>query len=390
MDPVNDTLKPAETLSGNPHPFAEYAAPPAEPAPEPVAAEPPTRFEPEAATSADTPEPPPASAQPSPLAAAITDAQTLAREQVQAAWQLHLDRVREQLEAGWRESLESIFSERYSEIEARLQSGFDAAVASRAREQVEAGVGPAVAGARRDTAEQLNNLARRLRAAEDREQVRRTLIDAAGAYASRAVLVEAVTDGAGPAVLNAFDSKDTVVAAGTPGELGSDVVQELTVGPESLVYLIPLVAHDKALAVLCAVPSTAPANVSALELLAALAAPHLQLPPEPVVIEPPPPKPGWQDLTRPEQETHLRAQRFARTRVAELVLNHIGRVRDARTAHALYHEFQPEIDAARADFRQNFFESCPTMVDYLHLELIKTLAKDEADALGADYPGPLG
>jgi len=29
------------------------------------------------------------------------------------------------------------------------------------------------------------------------------------------------------------------------------------------------------------------------------------------------------------------------------------------------------------------------MVDYLHLELLRTLANDDSDLLGKDYPGPL-
>ncbi|MDZ4798991.1 MAG: hypothetical protein SGI92_12570 [Bryobacteraceae bacterium] len=326
-----------------------------------------------------------------PLANAVADAQTLAREQVQAAWQLHLDRVREALEAGWRDSLERIFTERYADVEAKLRESFEAAVADRTREQVDAGLGPAVAGARRETAETLNNLARRLRSAESRDEVRRSLVDAAGEYSARSVFYEPgeLDLQAAPALANALESRDTVVAAATPAELSDRVFEQLGAAPESLVYLVPLVAHDKSLGVLCCLPSGEPVNVSALELLGTLAAPHLELPPEPVIIEPPPPKPGWSDLSRPEQEMHLRAQRFARTRVAELVLNHISRVRDARLSQNLYSTFQTEIDAARQEFRREFFEPCSSMVDYLHLELVRTLAREDADALGADYPGPV-
>ena len=31
----------------------------------------------------------------------------------------------------------------------------------------------------------------------------------------------------------------------------------------------------------------------------------------------------------------------------------------------------------------------PTMVDYLHLELVRSFADDDARMLGPDYPGPL-
>jgi len=48
-----------------------------------------------------------------------------------------------------------------------------------------------------------------------------------------------------------------------------------------------------------------------------------------------------------------------------------------------------EIDAARSEFYHNFFETCPSMVDYLHLELVRTLAQEDAGALGRNYPGPV-
>ena len=48
-----------------------------------------------------------------------------------------------------------------------------------------------------------------------------------------------------------------------------------------------------------------------------------------------------------------------------------------------------EIEAGREAFRREFIESCPSMVDYFHLELQRTLAKGNTRALGSDYPGPL-
>ena len=43
------------------------------------------------------------------LKAAVDQARSLAREQVAAAWQLHIERVREELETGWRDRLDQIF-----------------------------------------------------------------------------------------------------------------------------------------------------------------------------------------------------------------------------------------------------------------------------------------
>ena len=47
------------------------------------------------------------------------------------------------------------------------------------------------------------------------------------------------------------------------------------------------------------------------------------------------------------------------------------------------------IDAAREAFRPSFFAPCSSMVDYLHLELVHTLANDDPDLLGDNYPGPM-
>ena len=47
------------------------------------------------------------------------------------------------------------------------------------------------------------------------------------------------------------------------------------------------------------------------------------------------------------------------------------------------------MDAARLEFREKFFAPCPGMLDYLHLEMVRTLAHDDAELLGPDYPGPM-
>ena len=66
-----------------------------------------------------------------------------------------------------------------------------------------------------------------------------------------------------------------------------------------------------------------------------------------------------------------------------------GSVRDGRGTNNLYRVLKEEIEAGREAFRKEFVETCPSMVDYFHLELQRTLAKDNAGALGPDYPGPL-
>src|SRR4051794_22657866 len=121
------------------------------------------------------------------LSYAVADAQALAREQVQAAWQLYMDRIRDQLESGWRESLEQIYQERFGEIETRLRDRFESVVQERAELLVEQRLQPIRTGVRRETLDSLNNLARRMRGAESRDEVRHGLLDAAGQIAGARV-----------------------------------------------------------------------------------------------------------------------------------------------------------------------------------------------------------
>ena len=55
----------------------------------------------------------------------------------------------------------------------------------------------------------------------------------------------------------------------------------------------------------------------------------------------------------------------------------------------LYGALQDAIDRGRNTFRQEFVSACPTMVDYFHLELVRTLANDSPAWLGGKYPGRL-
>jgi hypothetical protein len=84
---------------------------------------------------------------------------------------------------------------------------------------------------------------------------------------------------------------------------------------------------------------------------------------------------------------HLRAQRFARVQVAQLRLYRTAEVQFGRARRDLYGALGEPIDAARESFRKTYFEKCPSMVDYLHLELVRTLANDDPELLGENYPG---
>jgi hypothetical protein len=98
--------------------------------------------------------------------------------------------------------------------------------------------------------------------------------------------------------------------------------------------------------------------------------------------------PKWADLDEKGQMLHVRAQRFSRVTVAEMQLSRPEACRAGREKGNLYLFLKNEIDAARNAFREQFMV-IPSMVDYLHLELVRATAEGEEQRLGADYPGQL-
>jgi hypothetical protein len=91
-----------------------------------------------------------------------------------------------------------------------------------------------------------------------------------------------------------------------------------------------------------------------------------------------------------DQDLPLRAQRFARVKVAEIQLYDATAVKRGRAARDLYGTLKPQIDAAREAFRERFLMAGQHVADYLHTELVRTLANDDAELLGPSYPGALG
>ena len=263
--------------------------------------------------------------------------------------------------------------------------------------------------ARREQAEQLNQAVRRLRIAPDAGELCATLADAAARLASGAILFRVADDTAtsdrinvplkdAPALAAAAESQDPLIAAATPGEVSAQLVELLAHTPDTRVSIFPVVCGEKVAAL---VYCWGTVQVAALELLAqaasavwsAIPVPPPQLvsiaaAPEPA---PAPSKPAaaWSDLQADQQQIHLRAQRFARVQAAEMRLYHADAVQAGRSRRNLYDLLRQPIDHARQAFRTQFFAGCPSMVDYLHLELTRTLANDDPDLFGSTYPGPL-
>jgi hypothetical protein len=301
--------------------------------------------------------------EPSRVASALSDEREAVREQVAAAWQLHVSRIEEQLNAGWREQIERVFEERFAELAARLE-----------RE-----VAGELDQARRASSQEFHSALRRLGAAHTEEEWAVALLDSTPAFASRAVVFSIGAGNLRGVCARGMD------AAGLEIHLAPAFASAIsTREPEAAGqgHLFPVVAREQVAAVLYVEGDSI--DVHGLEAVAALAGACWRPTPSPR-----PAVPDWSQLAREEQDLHLRAQRFARVRVAEMRLYKSQAVRSGRAQRNLYAALKDEIDSAREAFRRDFTSASPAMPDYFHLELIRTLANDDVGLLGEDYPGPL-
>ena len=257
---------------------------------------------------------------------------------------------------------------------------------------------------RAEFAVQLNQAVRRIRQAADPDELGATLLDAAGAFSSgvawfrvtgkaargeriRGVPEEAaeafhalkIPLSSAAALAGTVESRDPVIAATTSREVSQDLAKLLDHPPNGRVSIFPLVVRDRVPALLYAWGTVQGPAVELLTQVAAAAWTAMSSPPAA----------AWDRLPLDEQRIHLRAQRFARVEVAQMRLFQSDAVLAGRAGRNLYDALRNSIDAAREAFRRSFFAPCSSMVDYLHLELVHTLANDDPDLLGNNYPGPM-
>ena len=260
---------------------------------------------------------------------------------------------------------------------------------------------------RRECAEQLNQAVRLMRIASDAGELFATLENAAAQFAEGAMLFRVEDDAASheririqldsaAAFAAAVEYGEPQTAAATPSEVSAALVELLGHEPADRVSVFPVEAGDRVEALVYAWGDMQGAAIELLAQVAGTLNPRPLAPPlELVTIAPAPaspvaePKPSWESLSPEEQRIHLSAQRSARVQVAEMRLYEPDAVQSGRTLHDLYNALRKPIDAARESFRERFFSRCPSMVDYLHLELLRVLANDDPELLGKDYPGPL-
>jgi hypothetical protein len=348
--------------------------------------------------------------------------------------------------AHWRK----VCAENLSRLIEDLEQQIEAEVAARVHAAMRAS-GSNSEG-RRSLAEELNQSVRRLRKAATARDLFATLLDVTVPFCDQAavfsvhqkrVRAERMRRSSGlqpvemaaatslppleistmdaAAFATAIDTRDPVIAVSAPAEISSALVRLFAHKADERVYLFPLVANDIAIAILYAAGKVEAPPIELLSEAAGLrcqifvlasarpASPDSRTQQKPAggmvaIAETAPKTPSagsflkpvaaaphqeWCALSRSEQHLHLAAQRFARLQVAQMRISRASVLRTARDARDIYGALKWPIDAARVEYREKHMAASPTMVDYLHLELVRSLANDDAARLGPDYPGPL-
>lgn len=202
---------------------------------------------------------------------------------------------------------------------------------------------------------------------------------------SRGEVLEDVPLDAAPAFRTAVETKDTVVAVRTRGEMSAPIAARFGEAADSKFHLFPVSDNERVIALLYA-DGSGRLQTDALELLATLAGGVLESRVEKAAD-------GLVNIAAPvdlgERDLQLKAQRFARVQVAEIRLYQDQHVKNGRAGRDLYASLKTEIDSARDAFRRVFMEGAEPMPDYLHKELVHTLAHDDVELLGPTYPGPM-
>lgn len=321
---------------------------------------------------------------------------------------------------GWREILDKHQTALAADLASQLHLDLDEAVAAALAEErgkTDRRIAAACADAKRAQSEALNQALRRLRLAPTGRKTLELLNEVCGGWAQRSVALQFATgeDGAthaisvagrgleresgvgfvldgAPAVASALEAREPLVTLAASNQISPELAGAFGGGGDhdgyDKAYLFPLVTHGAATAMLVACGTVEAAQ---LELLAEAAAMRLESLTRPAgdargeAVR----GPAWEELSTEDQNLHLKAQRAARVRVAEIRLSEEAALRRGLVSGSVYDELQGHIDGARRDFLQTFLSQSPTMVDYLHLEMVRSLASGDAKLMGSNYPGPL-
>ena len=90
-------------------------------------------------------------------------------------------------------------------------------------------------------------------------------------------------------------------------------------------------------------------------------------------------------MSAEDQETHRKAQRFARLLVDEIKLYNQAKVAEGRKNKDLYDRLKETIEKTRATYQKRYGNTVAASANYLQHEIIRSLAEDDLSIMGANF-----
>lgn len=308
---------------------------------------------------------------------------------------------------------ESLSREMASHLAAEVQSAVDSAV-SRERTRAASGLASARAEAATTRTESISEAIRAFRRANSEEEVLSALNERCAAWA-RATAVYTFATQKGTAVLHCLTNTALESLDATNPELqaviderrsaylpisrlghlefGGQSRTEDPAGDEAAqeheldVYTVPVTTGDSTVALLLAHGAVERLPVDLLCQAASLRLESLTShgAGSTTTAEPT----AWEQLSVEDRRLHLAAQRAARVAVARIRLENSSALERGFAEQDIYKNLEVPLTSARQAFDERFMKQSGTMVDYLHLEVVRSLAAGDEAVLGTGYPGRL-
>ena len=188
----------------------------------------------------------------------------------------------------------------------------------------------------------------------------------------------------------AVATSEPTVALKTKGEVSDTLAARIGEDPAMRISVYPITTRQRVSAVVYAEDANAALMDAVITAAGATLESHMgrgqSAAANIVTITP---AAGTPFITRDEEERHSRAQRFARVQVAEIRLYHSQAVKSGRADSNVYRALKTQLDDVRRVYEEQYLKNAPNMTDYLHQEILRTLANGNSELLGPDYPGPL-
>jgi hypothetical protein len=141
-------------------------------------------------------------------------------------------------------------------------------------------------------------------------------------------------------------------------------------------------------------PTHAMAAAATAEVAPPVAMAATEAEPPPVIEEvvpvaptaPAEPEPAAAEGASPQdQETHRKAQRFARLLIDEIKLYNQAKVSEGRKNKDLYDRLKEAIEKSRSTYQKRYGNTVAASGDYFQHELVRSLAEDDVSIMGANF-----